>query len=174
MSTSRRATGVAALLVMVAGVTGCGSNQLFHDSTTAASHEGGSISVSQVNDAVTGIKAAYGASAASFDSSSAILFLLFADELQRVAARSGGAFSAAQARNVFMQLKVANPSDAAITALRSNNALGAIGRDPRSANQLNAFLKKASVQVNPRFGSWSTTRGVTAAQEPWIAAAKKS
>lgn len=174
MSTSRRATGAAALLVMVTGVAGCGSSQLFHDSTTAASYQGGSVSVDQVDQAVKGIKAAFGANAATFDAKTAITYLLFADEFQRVAGENGGAVSAAQARGEFAQRKVNNPSTAAVTALRSNIALGNIGRNPQGVAEINKLLQQQSVQVNPRFGTWSKSNGVIATNEPWILSAKKS
>lgn len=172
MSTSRRAVGIAALAVLVTGVSGCGSSELFHDSTTAASYNGSSVSIDQVRQAVSQIKTAFGSGAADFNSQSAITYLLFANDFQRVAAQSGGAFSAAQARMEFEQRKVANPSTAAITALRSNIALGNIGNNPQSSAEITKIVKSASVQINPRFGQWDGVKGVVATDQPWITAKK--
>lgn len=169
MSTSRRAVGIAALAVTVVGVSGCGSSQLFHDSTTAASYDGTSVSVQQVQDAVTQIKQAFGSGASDFNSRTAITYLLFANDFQRIAAQQGGAFSAAQARQEFSQRNVTNPSSAAVDALRSNVALTNLGNSQAGVAQVTKVVNTAKVEVNPRFGRWGGANGVLATAEPWIA-----
>ena len=168
MSTSRRAVGIAALAVIVTGVSGCGSSQLFHDSTTAATYDGTSVSTQEVQDAVTQIKQAFGSGAADFNSRTAITYLVFADDLQRIAAKSGGAFSAAQARQEFIRAKVANPSTGAIAALRSNVALTNLSNSQTGIAEVTKVVQDASVQVNPRFGQWGGAKGVLTTSEPWI------
>ncbi len=169
----RRVTGIALAASTVAmGVTGCGNDQLFHRSTTAATYQGRSVSVDQVQDAVRQIKQAFGTDAAQFDNRSAIVYLVFADDLQRIASSSGAGYSDAQARADLSQRKVTQPTAAAVTALRSNIAVSSIGSNQQASQQLNTLITKASVQVNPRFGQWSPSKGVVAAAEPWISAKK--
>ncbi|NYJ73697.1 hypothetical protein [Allobranchiibius huperziae] len=174
MSTSRRAVGIAALAVTVVGVSGCGSSQLFHNSTTAASYDGTRVSVDQVQDAVTQIKQAFGSGAADFNSRSAITYLVFADDFQRVAAEQGGAFSAAQARQEFAQRNVANPSTAAIDALRSNVAVTNISNSQAGVAEITKIVNAAKVEINPRFGRWGGANGVLATSEPWIVSKSSS
>lgn len=174
MSTSRRAVGIAALAVIVTGVSGCGSSQLFHDSNTAASYQGTSVSVEQVQDAVTQIKQAFGSGASDFNSRAAITYLIFAKDFQRIAAEQGGAFSADQARQEFSQRKVAEPSAAAISALRSNVALTNLGNSQAGIAEVSKVVNSAKVDVNPRFGRWGGANGVLATSEPWIAGKSKS
>ena len=173
MSTSRRAAGIAALAVTCTGLSACGSDQLFHDSSTAASRGSTQVSTEQVEQAVSQIKQAFGQNAADFDARSAITYLLFAGDLQRVAGKTGGAVSSTQAKQEFMQRKVANPSTAAVDALRSNLALNSISRDPQGRAEITRIVKAASVQVNPRFGDWDGAQGVVDTSESWIVAKKK-
>ncbi len=174
MSTSRRAVAIAALAVIGTALSACGSDQLFHNSTTAASRGGTQVSTEQVQQAVTQIRKAFGTSAAQFDARSAITYLLFADDFQQIAGKVGAAMSVGQARKEFAQRKVSNPSTAAVDALRSNIALNAIGRSPQGSAEISRIVKAASVKINPRFGSWDGAKGVVDTTEPWIKAAKKS
>ncbi|MBO1753499.1 hypothetical protein [Allobranchiibius sp. CTAmp26] len=169
MSTSRRAVGIAALAVIATGVSGCGSSQLFHDSNTAASYQGTSVSVQQVQDAVTQIKQAFGSGAADFNSRTAITYLVLGKDLQRIAAENGAPFSADQARQEFARRKVANPSSAAIDALRSNVALTNLSNSQAGIAEVSKVVNAAKVDVNPRFGRWGGANGVLATAEPWIA-----
>lgn len=174
MSMSRRAVGIAALAVSGFALSACGSDQLFHDSTIAASRGTTQVSTEQVQEAVTQIKKAFGPSAAEFDARSAITYLVFADDFQRIAGKAGGAISMGEARKEFTQRKLSDPSTAALNALRSNIALNAIGRSPQGQQEIGRIVKEASVQVNPRFGKWDGVKGVIDPAQPWIVPTTKS
>ncbi|MBL8930001.1 MAG: hypothetical protein JNL54_07760 [Kineosporiaceae bacterium] len=170
--TTRRIALVATSLTLALTGAGCSSST----AGAAAVVDGRRISVAEVQQATTDIAAYTGQEVAP---SQVLFFLIVGPQLVKAAAANGVGISDAEARQE-LTTKVAEPSDAAIAAIRANeslqqlNGLGEAQGKP-AVDAIVAQLKQSDIEVSPRYGRFDTTTvSVVPVEQNWLVPSGKA
>jgi hypothetical protein len=165
---TRRILSVAAPLLGVALVVGCGTQE----AGAAAVVGGRRISVDELQNAVRDIQGYVGPDQ-QVKSEQVLLLLALQPYVDKVAAKAGIGVSESDARAEIVK-RVPKAGLAAVRALQASGGIGAIQQlDAQRASvaeaEITDLLRGADVQINPRYGQFDPKALVIKPEQPnWL------
>lgn len=168
-SRSRQATVVTAAVVAVAVVSGCGAGGVFTDGSVAARNGGTTVTTEQVQTALRQIAPLD--SEGTFKAPQAATLLALEPQVDRAARATGVGVSDDEVRQLFVRVKVADPSPSAVAAVRTSSQISSLTRG--TSQQMAAIqrvLDTAKVELNPRYGRYAKGGEIARASTNWLKA----
>lgn len=133
-------------------------------------YDGHTASTTQLQTAAKQITTALGSGTISPADVASVLSLQ--PEAIKLGRQHNVVVSADQIRSAYPK---ATLSDTAVQALRSNQVLSTLQNNgDLTTADLQKMLKASKVQVNPRYGTWVSGKGVQTASQPWVSATPSS
>ncbi|HYO84836.1 MAG TPA: hypothetical protein VES01_00010 [Dermatophilaceae bacterium] len=158
--TFRGVTTAAAALVVAVLLTGCGASS----PGTAAVVDGQRIEQSDL-DAATLDLAPLGAGGQTIGKKDVLLALILRPFVFDAAQRRGTMVSQSEAR-AALAAQVPDPSQGALDFAQASLVVRKLPQ--QDLIQVQQRLAKASITVNPRYGTFDPTQGMVAAQQNWL------
>lgn len=169
MKRSTRRTRLATATLAGGAALTLASCGVLHDGGTAATYKDTTVSVEQVQDAVTDIRKV--APTAELDGQRAALLLALRPALAQLGARNGVGVSDAQITDSFHKQgfpQDQTPAASAVQVIQADGLLSGLQENPAGAAALQKLLSTADIDLNPRYGTWKRGGQVGPAANNWL------